>query len=744
MSSDLRGGRPSGPPERRAIRRVVTVATASVVAIASTAMIANAGDSDGGPTRAPVTAATIGTPDTVLYGGRISTVDADNSEVQAIAIQDGEILATGANGAIKALAKSGTKLIDLRGRRVTPGLIDGHIHGMREGYHCWTQVVRLDLITKRAEALAMYAAKADELPDDKWIWTTSGGWNLAQLDDPTVFTFTELNAAAPRNPVWVTGTGFTGPRVNQAALDALDLEPGDPGVTLDANGQPTGQLTGSASTLANAAIIAQIDTLGIDGEAKCLADFVAEANSRGLTAWKDAGGNTAPWSTIGAINEGLHVEEGAMALYRTGKLNARIAFNAMSGYAGFARQKQETANALGFLGDDMFRYLGPGEDMMPNDPEYADFTRYSAGRRLSVETHVGQLDPLLTGFEAGNTVHPIADLKWRVAHPTDGQPTDEQLAHGNALGVGWALTFSTVRNGTDGPRFRSTMQSAPHMCLASDAMNVAPWAPFQNLWYVTTGRTLIPGQDGVPADQRLTRTEALRHATAECGWFIDQEDRVGSLEPGKHADLIVLSDDYFTVPEDAIKDIRSNLTMVDGRIVHADGAFAGCDAAAVCGVRDADPAPAPTVPSPTVTVTTTTPTPPAPIKPPSALQLSKRLLTAVAQRMRKLGDVTRSRSVTGTVPAAGQLAVCVFLNTTSSAECLSGKKPSGARSSNLLARGSRTFRAAGTQTISVRSTKAAKARLKGRRSAKVVVLTAFKPAGGGKSVVTKKTLSLKR
>ena len=124
-----------------------------------------------------------------------------------------------------------------------------------------------------------------------------------------------------------------------------------------------------------------------------------------------------------------------------------------------------------------------------------------------------------------------------------------------------------------GPRYKTVMDSGAHMCLATDAMNVAPWAPFQTLWYVTTGQTMLPGVMGVPPEQRLTRTEALRHATVECGWFIDQEGRVGSLEPGRHADLIVLSDDYFKVPDNKIKDIRSNLTIVDGRIVHADGPY---------------------------------------------------------------------------------------------------------------------------------------------------------------------------
>jgi len=554
-------------------RRAATVLAAAAVAAGSTAVLANAGGGQNDDRGNGVNLGTLGVPTMILYDGKISTVDRRNSTVEAIALRDDEIMATGSTRSIRRLARRGTTRIDLNGRRVLPGLIDGHLHGMREGYHCWTQVVRLDLVTSRAEALARYRAKADELADGRWIWTTSGGWNLNQLDDPTVFTYDELNAAAPNNPLWIQGSGFSGARVNRAALSAAGLTETSPGVTLGPDGRPTGAVTGSASAAINAAILAQLDQLGIDGEAGCLQDFIAEANSRGLTAWKDAGGNTAPWSTIGAINEGTHVEEGAMALYREHGLNARIAFNAMSGYAGWPRQEQDMRNEFGFLGDDMFRYLGPGEDMMPDDPDYQTYTRAAANKRLSVETHVGALDPLLAGFEEGNKVYSVSKLKWRVAHPNNNEPSDAQLARANALGVGWALTFSAVRNGAPGPRYKTVMDSGAHMCLATDAMNVAPWAPFQTLWYVTTGQTMLPGVTGVPPEQRLTRTEALRHATVECGWFIDQEGRVGSLEPGRHADLIVLSDDYFKVPDDRIKDIRSNLTIVDGRIVHADGPF---------------------------------------------------------------------------------------------------------------------------------------------------------------------------
>ena len=141
-----------------------------------------------------------------------------------------------------------------------------------------------------------------------------------------------------------------------------------------------------------------IDAIGIDGEADCLADFIEEANMRGLTAWKDAMGNQAPWSTTGSINQGLHVDESTRQLYRTGKLNARIAYNNMSdAYSltnpALAHSLAALENAIGFEGDDKLRYLGPGEDFMATQgQDYIDYVKFAAGKRLSVETHVGGLD----------------------------------------------------------------------------------------------------------------------------------------------------------------------------------------------------------------------------------------------------------------------------------------------------------------------------------------------------------------
>lgn len=557
----------SGRGTRRRIAMWVAVATV-LMAIPVAAIAVNQTVNKAAPPGA----------DLILFNGEITTMDADSNVVQAIAIDHGEIIAVGNNGFVNRLGGSDTTRVNLKGRRVLPGLIDGHLHGMRNSYHCFTQTVRLDLITSRDTGLAAYKAKADELDDGRWIWTTFGGWNVNQLDTPEIFTFDELTAAAPDNPVWVTGSGFSGPIVNQAALDALGLAPGDDGVVLDSEGNPTGQLLSPATDLANQAILDHLSTFTTDDRADCLADFMTEVNSRGLTAWKDAGGNQFPWVfQPGEIGREMRVREPTMALYRRGGFTARVAYHDMADYGGLDQILEDTRTELGFLGDDMFRYLGPGEDTMATDPDYADITRYAAEKRFSVETHVGDHDAILDGFEAGNEVYPISELNWRIAHPEDGEPTESQLERAGDLGIGYALTFSSVRNGGTGPRFASTADSGVRMCLSSDAMNVAPYAPFQNLWYVTTGDTLLPGVSGVPEEERLSREEALRHATVDCAWFLGIDGAVGSLEVGKLGDLIVLNDDYFTVPEDEIKDLRSVLTVVDGEVVYADDEFANVD-----------------------------------------------------------------------------------------------------------------------------------------------------------------------
>src|SRR5919108_285275 len=177
---------PKRPRMRPAVVAALAAGVVAALAVATGAYSGWSPTSDGGDEEAP---------DLVLYNGKISPVDEDGSTVRAVAIRDGKILATGSSRRVRALARPSTIVVNLRGRRVLPGLIDGHLHGLRNGYHCFTQAVRLDNVTSRSAALAAYAAKADELADGRWILTTAG-WTVRQLDQPGMLTLAELAAAA--------------------------------------------------------------------------------------------------------------------------------------------------------------------------------------------------------------------------------------------------------------------------------------------------------------------------------------------------------------------------------------------------------------------------------------------------------------------------------------------------------------------------------------------------------------------
>jgi predicted amidohydrolase YtcJ len=260
----------------------------------------------------------------------------------------------------------------------------------------------------------------------------------------------------------------------------------------------------------------------------------------------------------------------------------------MNDFGGLAQVRADTRNAAGFVGDDKLRYLGVGEEVFcpgnqpPPAEEYLELSRHLARNRLSFENHASASETqeaILDAWEQADQEHPIEDLHWTIAHPGEDNvgPTAETLARAERLGIGMTPSDGGALGRDADPPFRRILESGVRLCLASDAMNVAPYTPFVRLWYAVSGHTFDPAVSGVPPDQRLTRTEALRASTADCAWNLDQEGRVGSIEPGMHADLIVLSDDYFSVPTAKIRDLRSLLTVVDGEVVSAAGEYAGLD-----------------------------------------------------------------------------------------------------------------------------------------------------------------------
>ncbi len=533
-------------------------------------------------------------PDMVLYNGKIATQDAKRSIVQAIAIRAGSVLAVGTNDQMKALAGPHTRSIDLGGRTVLPGLLQGHLHGLRNGYACFTQSPRLDNIYDRTDALNQMAFKAKYVKAGSWVWITSG-WNINQFGQRGMFTQAELDKAFPNNPVDIRAAGFTGSAANSMTLKALGLTTSSTGVTLSTAGVLS--LTGATQQAADANIIAQNNAQTIGTQEQCLSDFIREYNANGGTGWYDSAGNASPFDPAGGCTESLqgsHDHQAVLDLWMHHQLNARIDFEVMNAYSGFAQLASDQRHEVSFLGDDMLREAGIGEEVEcpggaplvgpsagsgsnPGVPDlavdYLNIVTFLAKNHMGFQHHASSKaaqDSELSFWQQANQIYPIKDLRWSIAHPGDDgvSPTADTLSVAKALGVTMVPgDAGFLGTGTARALIGNIVRAGVNLCMGTDAMNVAPYPPFGMLAYTITGETQDPNSVGIAVDQRLTRQQALDAATRECAYLMFEDGRIGQLTPGAHADLIVLDQDYFTVANHSIRDIRSLLTLVNGKVV---------------------------------------------------------------------------------------------------------------------------------------------------------------------------------
>jgi predicted amidohydrolase YtcJ len=510
-------------------------------------------------------------PEAIIHNARITTMDDRGSTVQALAIRDGVIVAAGDDGPVKDLAGDGTRMIDAGGRRVLPGLVDAHLSAVSAP--CFSRSPRFDALFKRRDALLDVADRAARTPAGKWLFQLGTGWNVAQLDVPGMLTRAELDAIAPSHPVYLQGAGMRGGQLNGLGLRTLGLRAGRPGVEVGSTGRPTGHVTGAANARALAAVAAEQAALTPDEREACTRDLIRELNRRGLTAWDDPAGRG-----YDAVNR----------LHRVGELNARVRINlGCDGAGGIACVRRLTATRIGETGDASLRIGGIGEHVLETGArgvyppaEYGRILRVLASREWAFEqpapratTQHGMVD----AWEQVNARTPITGLRWRMLAPGAGpaEPNEDALARLRDLNAGVVPTDASVTGGTSHPPYRRIFESGTRACRGSGGS----YPPFVGLWYAISGRTGVPARGGVARDQRLDRMQALALATRRCDWFMSLDGRIGRLEVGRLADLVVLRDDYFQVPVDEIRTLTSVLTMVGGRVVYGADVFAGLDGA---------------------------------------------------------------------------------------------------------------------------------------------------------------------
>ena len=528
-------------------------------------------------------------PDSVLVNGKIVTLDALSSVREALAIRDGKITAVGDNAEIRQLAAPTTRVFDLGGRTVIPGLIDSHLHAIRAALSFTSEV---NWIGTRSlpEALARISAAAHSHERGAWL-IVAGGWNELQFAERRRPTQAELEAAAPGSPVYVQ-LGYGWALLTDAGLAKLGIKsdadlPAGGKLERNAAGKPTGAITG-----ANNAIVALFDRLPRPTYAQQVEGtkaFFLELNRLGLTGVVDPGGNNLFPSDYKPVFD----------VWRRHDLTVRIAYSFNGQTAG--HEKEELAQLTEPLqmgsGDEYLKFNGIGERItlaMNNNPapsdadkeRYYEIAKWAAERGFALTMHWGPdatVDHLLGMFERVNREVPIAGLRWSIAHLNDA--SEKSLARMAALGVGWtvqdAMYFggdALVRaQGPDAGKRIPPVMTGKRLGVAigagTDAHRVASYNPFTALQWFADGKTVgglaIRGPDETPS-----REDALRFYTLGSAWFSHDEDKRGSLEVGKLADLAVLSADYLTVPAEQIGRIESELTMLGGKPVWSVGPFA--------------------------------------------------------------------------------------------------------------------------------------------------------------------------
>lgn len=530
-------------------------------------------------------------PDLVLLDGKVVTLDAESALLEALAIRDGKVLRLGSTAEIRALAGPATRIVELGGRTVIPGLIDSHLHAVRAALSFSTEVNWIGARSLR-EALARISEAARRRPPGSWL-IVAGGWNELQFAERRRPTRAELEAAAPDNPVYVQ-LGYGWVVMTEEGFEALGIrrEADLPaGGALERDG---GRLTGVISG-GQEAIIALFDRLPKPTYAEQVQgtrEFFRELNRLGLTGVVDPGGNNLFPPDYRALFD----------VWRRGELTVRVAYSLNGQTAGGELAELQSLTALlpmGF-GDDRLRFNGLGERVthaMNNNPEptaehkerYYEIARWAAERGMAITMHWGPnatVDHLLEIFERVNHDVPIAPLRWSIAHLNDA--SDATLERMSRLGVGWTVQDAMYfggedfvrRQGADAARRIPPVVTGDRLGVVigagTDAHRVASYNPFTALQWFLDGKTVagtpIRGPEETP--DRLT---ALKFYTSGSAWFSFDDDVRGSLEAGKLADLAVLSADYLTVPLDEVGDIESVLTLLGGDVVYAAGEFAALE-----------------------------------------------------------------------------------------------------------------------------------------------------------------------
>ncbi|MBL8877918.1 MAG: amidohydrolase [Phycisphaerales bacterium] len=530
-----------------------------------------------------------------LVNGRFITMNPAQPRAACVEIHAGRFAYVGDDRAASATQQT----IDLGGRSVIPGLIDSHLHLIRGGLN-YNMELRWDGITSLADAMNLLKRQVQRTPAPQWVRVV-GGFCELQFKERRLPTLEELNAVAPDTPVFILHL-YDRALLNRAALRALGYTKDTPNpsggrIERDLRGNPTGLLVAKPNASILYKTLALGPKLSFDDQLNSTRHFMRELNRLGVTSCIDAGGGFQNFPDDYAVVEKLN---------RDGHMTVRIAYNLFT-----QRPKGELEDFSNWTktvrpgqGDAYYRANGAGEMLVYSAADFEDFreprpemprdmedelsrvVRLLAGNRWAFRLHATYDQTIaraLDVFEAVNRDIPLRGIPWFFDHAET--VSDRNLERVSVLGGGIAIQHRMAFQGEyfvdqygaaaaeRTPPIRRMIEMGLPVGGGTDATRVASYNPWVSLFWLVTGKTL-GGTLLYPAANRLTREEALRLWTTGSAWFSSEQGVKGAIVPDQLADLAVLSRDFFAVPEDEIKSIESELTIVGGQIVHAGPAFA--------------------------------------------------------------------------------------------------------------------------------------------------------------------------
>ena len=533
----------------------------------------------------------------IFHNGKIAT----NSKpyfAEAIAVEDGKVVSVGRNSEILRTKTADTEVIDLRGQTVIPGLNDSHMHIIRGGLH-YNLELRWDGVPSLADALRMLKEQAARTPAPQWVRVV-GGWNEFQFVERRMPTLDEINAVAPDTPVFVLHL-YDRAFLNAAALRAVGYTkdtPNPPGgeIQRDKKGNPTGLLIARPNAGILYSTLAKGPVLPFEDQLISTRHFMREMNRLGVTSAIDAGGGFQNYpEDYNVISE----------LHRRNQMTVRTAYNLFTQRPKHELEdfKQWTSSTTLYQGDSTFRLNGAGEMLTFSAADFEDFLeprpeldgvleneleaviRHLASAKWPFRLHATydeSIGRFLNVFEKVNRDSPFNGMHWFLDHAET--ISDRNIERVIALGGGVAIQHRMAFQGEyfvnrygaaaaqNTPPVRRMLELGCPVGAGTDATRVASFNPFVCLYWLVTGKT-VGGLQLYPGKNCLTREEALRLYTQGSSWFSTEDGGKGGLYAGQMADFAVLTSDYFKIPDEEIKSLESQLTVVAGEIVHASHDF---------------------------------------------------------------------------------------------------------------------------------------------------------------------------